>query len=283
MSDAPGRPKQRRTAGEAEGPAVRQPLVVAVTGSGQGIGLAVARHFAACGAHVVVSDIDAARCEQAAAQIGALAVPADVTDAAQCQQLVERAVAAHGRLDVMVCNAGIMQLKPLLALDGADWDRMLGVNVKGCFLTLQAAARHMLHQPPLAEGRPRGKIITMASIAGRSGAGPIAAVIPHYRASKAAVISLTQSAAIALAPGITVNAICPGLVESDMWRGMDRDWGALQGLGEGQVWQQRIAGIPLGRPQRPEDVADVAGFLAGPPSDYMTGQSINVDGGLMMS
>ncbi|WP_082497864.1 SDR family NAD(P)-dependent oxidoreductase [Pseudorhodoferax sp. Leaf267] len=259
------------------------PLVVAVTGSGQGIGLAVARRFAARGGRVVVSDIDAARCQNAAEDIGALGVPADVTDAAQCHHLVDRIVAAHGRLDVMVCNAGIMQLKPFLELDGTDWDRMLGVNVKGCFLSLQAAARQMLQQAPQAEGRPRGKIITMASIAGRPGAGPIAAVIPHYRASKAAVLSLTQSAAVALAPQLTVNAICPGLVESEMWRGMDRDWGALQGLGEGQVWQQRIAGIPLGRPQRPEDVADVATFLAAPESDYMTGQAINVDGGLMMS
>lgn len=260
-----------------------QGLVVAVTGSGQGIGLAVARRFAQQGARVVVSDIDAGRCAQAADGLGALGVPADVTDVAQCRQLVERTVAAHGRLDVMVCNAGIMQLKPLLQLDGADWDRMLGVNVKGCFLSLQAAARQMLEQAPLAEGRPRGKIIAMASIAGRPGAGPIAAVIAHYRASKAAVLSLTQSAAIAFAPHITVNAICPGLVESEMWRGMDRDWGALQGLGEGQVWQQRIAGIPMGRPQRPEDVADVATFLAAPGSDYMTGQALNVDGGLMMS
>ncbi|MFT3717528.1 SDR family NAD(P)-dependent oxidoreductase [Pseudorhodoferax sp.] len=258
-------------------------LVVAVTGAGQGIGLAVARRFAERGARVVVSDIDADRCRHAAQQIGALAVPGDVTRAEDCAALVQQAVAAGGRLDVMVCNAGIMQLKPLLELDGADWDRMLGVNVKGCFLTLQAAARQMLQQAPLAAGRPAGKIVTMASIAGRSGAGPIAAVIPHYRASKAAVLSLTQSAAIAFAPRLTVNAICPGLVESEMWRGMDRAWGALQGLQEGQVWQQRIAGIPLGRPQRPEDVADVATFLAAPESDYMTGQALNVDGGLMMN
>jgi meso-butanediol dehydrogenase/(S,S)-butanediol dehydrogenase/diacetyl reductase len=183
----------------------------------------------------------------------------------------------------MVCNAGIMQLKPFLELEAADWDRMLGVNAKGCFLSLQAAGRQMLQQAPLAAGRPRGKIITIASIAGRSGAGPIAAVTPHYRASKAAVLSLTQSAAIAFAPHLTVNAICPGLVESEMWRGIDRDWGALQGLGEGQFWQQRIASIPMGRPQQPEDVADIATMLAAPESDYMTGQAINIDGGLMMN
>ncbi len=260
-----------------------QGLVVAITGSGQGIGRALARCFARDGARVVVSDIDAAACQTAADELDTLGVPADITRADDCAALVAKAVDAFGRLDLMVCNAGIMQLKPLLELDGADWDRMLGVNVKGSFLTLQAAARHMLTQAPLAEGRPRGKIIMMASIAGRPGAGPIAAVIPHYRASKAGVISLTQSAAIALAPQITVNAICPGLVESDMWQRMDRDWAALQGLPAGQIWQQRIASVPMGRPQSPDDVADLAGFLASPQSDYMTGQSINIDGGLMMN
>jgi meso-butanediol dehydrogenase/(S,S)-butanediol dehydrogenase/diacetyl reductase len=257
--------------------------VVAVTGAGQGIGRALARAFARQGARVVVSDIDAASCASAASEQQALGVPADVTNAEHCAALVERAVAVHGRLDVMVCNAGIMQLKPLLELDGKDWDRMLGVNVKGSFLTLQAAARQMLVQPPLAEGRPRGKILLMASIAGRSGAGPIAAVIPHYRASKAAVISLTQSAAVAFAPQITVNAICPGLVETDMWQRMDRDWSALQGVPRGQAWQQRVAAVPMGRAQTPEDVADLAMFLASPAADYMTGQSINIDGGLMMN
>ena len=257
--------------------------VVVITGAGQGIGRGLARAFARHGARVVVSDIDAASCATAADELQTLAVPADVTRAEHCAALVERTVAAFGRLDVMICNAGIMQLKPLLELDGADWDRMLGVNGKGSFLTLQAAARQMLAQPPLAEGRPRGKILTMASIAGRSGASPIAAVIPHYRASKAALISLTQSAAIAFAPQITVNAICPGLVETDMWQRMDRDWTALQGVPQGQAWQQRVATVPMGRAQTPDDVAGLAMFLASPAADYMTGQSINIDGGLMMS
>jgi len=263
-------------------PATEGP-VVAITGAGQGIGRALARAFARQGARVVVSDIDAMSCAAAASELQALGVPADVTNAGHCAALVERTVAVHGRLDVMICNAGIMQLKPLLELDGSDWDRMLGVNVKGSFLTLQAAARQMLAQPPLADGRPRGKILLMASIAGRSGAGPIAAVIPHYRASKAAVISLTQSAAVAFAPQITVNAICPGLVETDMWQRMDRDWTALQGVPQGQAWQQRVAAVPMGRAQTPDDVADLAMFLASPAADYMTGQSINIDGGLMMS
>jgi meso-butanediol dehydrogenase/(S,S)-butanediol dehydrogenase/diacetyl reductase len=258
-------------------------LVVAITGSGQGIGRVLAQRFAREGARVIVSDINPEACAQTAAELDTVGMPADVTQAEDCAALVAKATATFGRLDVMVCNAGIMQLKPLLALDGADWDRMMSVNVKGCFLSLQAAAKHMLQQAPLSAGRPRGKIITMASIAGRPGAGPIAAVIPHYRASKAAVISLTQSAAMTFAPHITVNAICPGLVESDMWRRMDADWAALQGMAQGEIWSQRIAGIPMGRPQSPEDIADLAGYLASPASDYMTGQSINIDGGLMMN
>lgn len=264
-------------------------LVVAITGAGQGIGRGLALAFARQGAHaVVVSDIN----EQAAQAVTeevrglggqALAVQADVTRTADCAALVAQTVQAFGRLDVMVCNAGIMQLRPLLELEAEDWDRMLAVNVKGSFLTLQAAARQMLEQPPLAEGRPRGKIITMASIAGRSGAGAIAALIAPYRASKAALISLTQSAAITFAPHITVNAICPGLVETDMWKQMDRDWTALQGIETGEAWKQRTSTIPMGRPQQPEDVANLALFLASPASDYMTGQSINIDGGLMMN
>ncbi len=264
-------------------------VVVAITGAGQGIGRGLALAFARHGAcAVVVSDINEAATQAVAAEVralgcAALAVRADITRADDCASLVTQTVHAFGRLDVMVCNAGIMQMRPLLELEGDDWDRMMAVNVKGTFQTLQAAARQMLAQAPMAQGRPRGKIIMMASIAGRSGAGPIAALIAPYRASKAAVISLTQSAAFTLAPEITVNAICPGLVETDMWKQMDRDWSAIQGLAEGEVWKQRIAGVPMGRPQQPDDVANLALYLASPASDYMTGQSINIDGGLMMN
>ena len=264
-------------------------LVVAITGAGQGIGRGLALAFARHGARaVVVSDINAQAASEVADEVRGLgcaaqAVPADVSSAADCAALVAQTVQAFGRLDVMVCNAGIMQLRPLLDLAGDDWDRMMAVNLKGTFLSLQAAARQMLEQSPLTNGRPRGKIITMASIAGRSGAGPIASLIAPYRASKAAVISLTQSAAFTLAPQITVNAMCPGLVETDMWKRMDRDWTALQGMAPGDAWKQRVATVPMGRPQQPEDVANLALFLASAASDYMTGQSINIDGGLMMS
>lgn len=263
--------------------------VVAITGAGRGIGRGLALAFARHGARaVLVSDIDAGAAAAVAEQVRgagaeAMSLRADITSASDCAAMVDQALHSWGRLDVMVCNAGIMALRPLLDLEAVDWDRMLHVNVTGTFLTLQAAARAMREQPPLAAGRPSGKIITMASIAGRSGAGPIASVIAPYRASKAAVISLTQSAAFALAPQVTVNAICPGLVETDMWERVDRDWTALQGLERGEAWNQRVAAVPLGRPQHPEDVAGLALYLASPASDYMTGQSINIDGGLMMS
>lgn len=264
-------------------------LVVAITGAGQGIGRGLALAFARGTARaVVVADIDAAACDATAGLlhgtgVAALALRADVTRAADCAAIADAAVQAFGRLDVMVCNAGIAEVRPFMELDGDDWDRVLGVNVKGTFLSLQAAARRMLEQPPPAAGRPLGKIITMASIAGRPGAGPIAAVIPHYRASKAAVISLTQSAAYTLAPKITVNAICPGLVETGMWTRMDRDWTALQGTEPGQAWRERVAAVPMGRPQQPDDVAGLALYLASAAADYLTGQSINIDGGLMMN
>jgi NAD(P)-dependent dehydrogenase (short-subunit alcohol dehydrogenase family) len=267
---------------------VPEGAVVAITGAGQGIGRGLALAFARGGARVVLSDINAQACaavrdELHAAGGEAIALQADITRADDCARLVAEAVQAYGRLDLMLCNAGIMQLRPLMELDAADWQRMLGVNVTGSFLTLQAAARQMLEQPPLGPGRPRGKILMMASIAGRSGAGPIAGVIAHYRASKAALISLTQSAAFSFAPHITVNAICPGLVETDMWQRMDRDWTALQGMQPGQAWQQRVAAVPMGRAQQPDDVAGLALYLASPAADYMTGQSINIDGGLMMN
>ncbi|MDW6058540.1 SDR family oxidoreductase [Streptomyces sp. FXJ1.4098] len=147
------------------------------------------------------------------------------------------------------------------------------------------AGRRRPDARPETPGRrpPRGKIITMSSIAGRYGAGPMAPLTPHYRASKASVISLTQTAAYALAPDITVNAICPGLVETDMWRQIDQEWAAAEGWSEGEAWKRRTAVVPMGRPQTPDDVAGLARYLCSPDSDYMTGQALNIDGGLIMS
>ncbi|MFI0816288.1 SDR family NAD(P)-dependent oxidoreductase [Streptomyces sp. NPDC021098] len=263
-------------------------LRVAVTGAGRGIGRSIALRLAAAGAHLAVIDRDASRAEAVTAEAAALGRPAlavagDVTRAADCAEMVRRTADGLGRLDVMVCNAGIVQVKPFLEITEEDWDATFAVNVKGAFLTMQAAAARMRAQPRLDDARPRGKIITMSSIAGRYGAGPMAPLTPHYRASKASVISLTQTAAYALAPDITVNAICPGLVGTDMWRQIDQEWSATEGWAEGEAWQRRTAVVPLGRPQTPDDVAGLALYLCSPDSDYMTGQAVNIDGGLIMS
>ncbi|TQL46760.1 meso-butanediol dehydrogenase/(S,S)-butanediol dehydrogenase/diacetyl reductase [Homoserinimonas aerilata] len=260
-------------------------LTVAITGSGQGIGHAMAMRFAQQGANIVISDIDddrATASAEAVRELGgkAISVRADVTDADDCTALVAATVAEFGRLDVMICNAGIIQVKPLLDVTADDWNRTMNVNVTGTLLTLQAAARQMLSQEPLSAGRPKGKIITMASIAGRYAAGPMAPIIPHYRASKAAVINLTHSASYTLAPDVTVNAICPGLVDNDMWKLIDREWSEVEGWETGTAWKTRTSAVPLGRPQTMDDVAGLAEFLASPASDYMTGQAINIDGGL---
>lgn len=260
-------------------------MTVAITGSGQGIGLAMAHKLGAQGANIVISDVDEQKAAAAAEQvrsagISAVHVRADVTSPDDCAALVAASVENFGSLEMMLCNAGIVQVRPFLEVTADDWNRTMEVNVTGTLLTMQAAARQMRVQEPMAEGRPKGKIVAMASTAGRYGAGPMAPVIPHYRASKAAVISLTHSASAALAPDITVNAICPGLVKTDMWKLIDEQWSAVAGWETGTAWKTRTSAVPLGRPQTSEDVAGLAAFLASPASDYMTGQSINIDGGL---
>jgi meso-butanediol dehydrogenase/(S,S)-butanediol dehydrogenase/diacetyl reductase len=263
-------------------------LVVAITGGAQGIGLAIARRMAGQGARIAIADINLAKAQAACSGLcesgcEAIALQVDVTKRQDCEQMVATVVERFGRVDVMVCNAGIIQVKPFLEIDESDWDALLGVNAKGVFLTVQAAARQMQKQTPIAPGRPKGKVITLSSIAGRYGAGPMAPVSPHYRASKAAVISITQSAAFTFAPDITVNAICPGLVETDMWKLIDEQWTKLANWESGDAWKQRVSAVPMGRPQTADDVAGLAAFLMAKDADYMTGQSINIEGGLTMS
>jgi meso-butanediol dehydrogenase/(S,S)-butanediol dehydrogenase/diacetyl reductase len=142
----------------------------------------------------------------------------------------------------------------------------------------QAGARQMVEQAPLAAGRPGGKIINVASIAGRIGRS----MFPAYPASKAAAISITQSAARALAPKVTVNAICPGVVDTAMWQQIDSEWTQIEQRPVGAAWQDRIRGISMGRPETAEDLTGMALFLASADSHYITGQSYHVDGGLVM-
>jgi meso-butanediol dehydrogenase/(S,S)-butanediol dehydrogenase/diacetyl reductase len=258
--------------------------VTLISGAGRGIGRAIALRFARESAHVVVADIDEAAARLVADEIRALGataeyVQADVGQPEQSAAMIRRAADRFGRLDVLVNNAGVMRVSRLLDVTLEDWDFVNNVNARGLFFAVQAGARQMLQQQALAAGRPRGKIINTASIAGRSGRPMFA----PYAASKAAAISITQSFAQGLAPDVTVNAICPGVVDTEMWRQIDRDWSAIEGRAQGSAWQDRIRGIPMRRPETTEDLVGIAVFLASADSDYVTGQSFNVDGGLVMS
>jgi NAD(P)-dependent dehydrogenase (short-subunit alcohol dehydrogenase family) len=253
---------------------------VLITGAARGIGAACARRLAADGARLVLADLDGAAVDKLAAELGQCSVRADVTRADDIARMVDEAYQRWGRLDVLFNNAGVIRVQPMFDVTEAEWDRVLDVNLRAVFFVLQAVARRMLKQELIPGSELRGKLIQTASIAAYRGGNHL---MTPYSASKAGVVSLTRSAAQALAKErITSNCVCPGAVETAMWEQIDKEWGALEGLGAGEAWKRRIRGIPLGRPSLAEDVANVVAFLAGPDSDYMTGQALNVDGGLVM-
>src|SRR5712691_12876736 len=254
--------------------------VVLVTGAARGIGAATGRRLAGDGARLVLADLDGPGVEKVAAELGQVAVQADVTRRDDVERMIDEAYNRWGRLDVLFNNAGVIRVQPLLEVTEAEWDRVMSINLRAVFFVLQAVARRMKNQPPMSGSELRGKLIHTASIAGYRGGGHLTT---PYSASKAGVISLTRSAAQNLAADrITSNCVCPGAVDTAMWEQIDREWGALEGLAPREAWNRRIKPIPLGRPETPDDVAGVVAFLAGPDSDYMTGQAIKVDGGLIM-
>jgi len=251
-----------------------------ITGAARGIGAACARRLAAEGARLVLADQDGAGVEKLAAELGQVSVSADVTRHADIERMVEEPYKRFGRLDVLFNNAGVIRVQPMLEVTEDEWDRVMAVNLRAVFFVLQAASRRMLEQRLIAGSELRGKLIQTASIASYRGGNHL---MTPYSASKAGVVSLTRSAAQALATHrITSNCVFPGAVDTAMWEQIDKEWGALEGRAPGETWKRRIRPIPLGRPERPEDVANVVAFLAGPDSDYMTGQAINIDGGLVM-
>lgn len=235
-----------------------------VTGAAHGLGLAIARRYAAEGAHVVLADVDAEAGEAAATALGGTFVRTDVADRTSVQSLVDVAVERHGRLDVMVANAGITGGAPFLELGDDLFDRVIAVNLRGVFLCNQIAGRQFV-----AQGSG-GAIVNTASILSARANHTTAA----YSASKAAVVSLTHSAAAALGPhGVRVNAIGPGYIETQMTAGI-RDQPALaQTIRDATV---------LGRFGEPDDIANTAVFLASDESAYVTGQVLYVDGGWLL-
>jgi NAD(P)-dependent dehydrogenase (short-subunit alcohol dehydrogenase family) len=234
--------------------------------------------FAREGADVLVPDLDLATSEATAKEIQALGrkgVPmrVDVTRMVDIHRMVETAVREFGRIDILVNNAGITLVRDPLQLTEADWDRTLDLNLKAAFFCAQAVAREMVKQQ-------RGVILNAASISGRAGK-PLMA---DYCASKFGMIGITQSLAMALAKhGVRVNAVAPGIVDTDMWVSIDQEWSSLEGKPTGTMKQSRVANIPLGRIETPEDVAKVYTFLASDDAAYITGQTVNVCGGLQLN
>src|SRR5215510_10642934 len=253
---------------------------VLITGAASGIGAAAARRLAADGARLVLADIDGAKVEKVAGELGQVSLQADVTRNEDIERMLEEAYRRWGRLDVLFNNAGVIRVQPMLDVTGEEWDRVMNVNLRAAFFVLQATVRRMIHQDVMPGSDPRGKLIHTASIAAYRGGNHL---MTPYSATKAGVVSLTRSAAQALAKDrITSNCVCPGAVDTAMWEQIDQEIGALQNLPPREAWKRRSAAIPLGRPETAEDVAGVVLFLAGPESDYMTGQAIKVDGGLVM-
>jgi 3-oxoacyl-[acyl-carrier protein] reductase len=240
--------------------------VAIVTGSGQGIGREIALMLAERGASVIVSDVNNDTAKSAAAEIEAkngkgIAVPANVTIAAEVNKLVEQAISSFGHIDILVNNAGITRDGLLMRMSEADWDLVLTVNLKGAFICTQAVIRHMMRQR-------WGRIVNIASVVGVIGNAGQA----NYAASKAGLIGLTKTTAREVASrGITVNAVAPGFI----------DTGMTQKLSE-NVKQEFLKQIPVGYLGLPKDVAYAVAFLVSEEAHYITGQVLNVNGGLAM-
>lgn len=247
-----------------------------ITGAARGIGLAFAQAYAAEGAKVALADIDIERASKAARDIGdaAIAVEVDVTQQASIEAAVAETVDRFGQIDILINNAAIFTAAPIVEIERADFDAVFKINVAGTLFTLQAVARHMI-----ARGGG-GRIINMASQAGRRGE-PLVAV---YCASKAAIISLTQSAGLDLIRhGINVNAISPGVVDGEHWDGVDAFFAKHEGKAPGQKKREVGAAVPFGRMGTAHDLTGMAVFLASDEAEYIVAQTYNVDGGNWMS
>jgi meso-butanediol dehydrogenase/(S,S)-butanediol dehydrogenase/diacetyl reductase len=251
--------------------------VALVTGAGQGIGRAIALRLARDGADIAIVDLDPQKMEQVAEEVRSIGrkatvFKADVTGRDEVHAAVDHAANELGGFDIMVNNAGIAQIEPISDVTTEQFDKIIKVNVAGVLWGIQAAAAKFRSR------RHKGKIINAASIAGHEGF-PLLGV---YSATKFAVRALTQAAAKEFASdGITVNAYSPGVVGTDMWVEIDRRMAEITGAKIGESYEKYVGGIALGRAQKPEDVAGFVSYLAGPDSDYMTGQAPMIDGGLV--
>lgn len=247
-----------------------------ITGAARGIGLAFAKAYVREGARVAIADIDFARAKSAAAEIGtsAVAVKMDVTDQASIDAGVASTIGALGQIDILINNAGIFSAAPIAEITRADYTRVFDINVSGPLFTTQAVARHMI------ERGINGHVINMASQAGRRGESLVAV----YCASKAALISLTQSMGLNLIQhGINVNAIAPGVVEGEHWDNVDAFFAKYENKAPGQKKTEVGNAVPFGRMGTAQDLTGMAVFLASNDANYVVAQTYNVDGGSWMS
>jgi len=249
--------------------------VAIVTGAGQGIGKAVARRLAQDGYAISIADINADALAAVKKEIedeggDVLAIQADLTKLEQLQSVISRA-AEWGQIAVLVNNAGRVIISPFLEISEQEWDAIMTLNLKTVFFGIQFTARHM---------QDGGRIVNLSSISGRSGRPDQA----HYAAAKCAVISLTQSAALSFASqGITVNAVCPGVVNTPMTTSIHEIRANALGITPAESLARMVAKIPLGRLEEADDVANAVSFLCSSDASYITGQSLNVDGGMEMN
>lgn len=253
---------------------------VFVTGGNRGIGYGIARRFAEEGACVALAAVEndtavaAARLSEETG-VKTVGIILDVRDQSAVRNAYQATEDALGPVSISVQNAGVITISKIEELSEEQWDRNLDVNTKGAFLCCQEAVRRF------RENKLRGRLINIASGQARQGF----IYTPHYAASKFGVVGLTQSLAKELAPeGITVNAICPGIIHTEMWDYNDRVWGQMLGdYQPGELMAEWVANIPMTRAGTPAEVAGLAAFLASDDAAYITGQTINIDGGLIMS
>lgn len=253
--------------------------VAVITGASRGIGAAIAERLSKDGAKIIVASNEG-KVNEVAERINknggqAAAFEMDVTNKEDVIRLYDFAEEKFGRVDISVQNAGVITIAKIEELTEAEWNKVLTVNTTGVFLCCQEAIARMRKH---AQG---GRLINTASGQARQGF----IYTPHYAASKFGVMGITQSLAHEVAKeGITVNAFCPGIIETDMWAYNDEHWGKMLGnYKPGELMAEWVSKIPMGRAGTGEDVANVISFLAGPQSAYVTGQTINIDGGMFMS
>ncbi len=251
--------------------------IAIVTGGARGLGRTIAEGFVGEGASVVIGDILVDIAQETAASLQrkgakAVAVKADVRSRADADNLAEAALKEFGRIDILVNAAGIVRERLLTDIEEDEWEQVLSINAKSVYLMTRAVAPHMM-------AARQGKIVNISSRSGKEAQ----AGLSHYAASKFAVIGFTQGAAKELAPyNVNVNAVCPGIIRTDMWEKILDSRSARTGVPREEIWARTMETIPLKRPQLPEDIAWMVLFLSSDVSRNITGEAININGGARM-